>query len=260
MKNFNKFGHYFRILILMIFLISACTHNAPQQSPPSMTVPDSANERAVEKVAEIPKTHSLEKISTKDYETIKSSKIIIELKAENFALVPIGSPVKDDEGHFHVWLDSDKKLGPQTTFTFENITSGKHSIVAELVKSDHSSLNPKITKSVIINVESDYIPKVEARQESNTKEFTVDADDKGFYPNRLQAKIGDLIKINFKFKDESIYYGGLDVKGPFEIVKYRLKGEQPIAREFSLKEEAKITSYWPSTGVKKADLIIEVDK
>ena len=61
--------------------------------------------------------------------------------------------------HFHVWLDSEKKLGPQTAFTFDKIISGKHTIVAELVKSDHSSLNPKITKTITINVESNYFPE-----------------------------------------------------------------------------------------------------
>ncbi len=181
------------------------------------------------------------------------------IRTDNFNLVPVGQPVKDNDGHFHVWLDSDKRLGPMTSFIFENITSGRHSIVIELVKSDHSSLNPKITKSIGVNVESDYVPQIPVQQRGTT-EFAVEADDRGFYPNKIQAKIGDHVKIGFKFRDDSIYYAGLDVKGPFEDIKYKLKGEQPIDRVFVMKGETKIVSYWPSTGVKKAELIVEVVK
>ena len=167
--------------------------------------------------------------------------------------------VKEGEGHFHVWLDSDKKVTADNIVTFENVVSGKHNIVAELVKSDHSSLSPKVTQSITINVESDYVPKAEAPQQ-DASEFTVEADDNGFYPSTLKAKIGDKVRINFKFRDNSIYFAGLDIKGPFPDIKYKLKSEQPITAEFTMKEETKITSWWPASGVKKATLTVEVAK
>ena len=260
MKNLNKYKYCFGIFILMIFLVSACTKNAVQPVSSDTPVPDSGNENIVEKIViEEPKNPSLIIISPKDGELIKISKINVELKAENFDIVPIGNPVKDNEGHFHVWLDSEKKLGPQIGFTFENIVSGKHTIVAELVKSDHSSLSPKVTKLITVNVESDYMPPKPEPVQGLT-EFTVEADDNNFYPNKIKAKIGDIVKINFKFRDDLIYFAGLDIKGPFEDIKYKLKGEQPITREFTMKDATKITSYWPSSGVKKADLIVEVGK
>ena len=58
----------------------------------------------------------------------------------------------------------------------------------------------------------------------------------------------------------TFYFAGLDVKGPFPTIQYKLKGEQPLTAEFTMKDETKITSYWPSSGVKKADLIVEVVK
>lgn len=198
-------------------------------------------------------------ISPKDNELIKSSKVTVEVKAENFNIVPVGEPVKEGEGHFHVWLGSERKLGPQTSFTFDNIVSGKHTIVAELVKSDHSSLSPKVTKTVTVNVESDYVPK-EEMQQVGVSEFTVESDDNGFYPSKVQAKVGDTVKINFKFRDDSIYFAGLDVKGPFSTIQYKLKSPQPVTREFTMKEETKITSWWPASGVKKATLTVEVAK
>ena len=252
--------YFYVLLISMLILIFACAPQQPEQPVSKMPVPEAGNEDVVEKIAvEEPKTPKLTIISPSDGELVKSSRVAIELKVENFNIVPVGEPVKDGEGHFHVWLDSERKVTIDKIVTFENVVSGKHSIVAELVKSDHSSLSPRVTKTITVNVESDYVPpKVE--QQQGIAEFTVEADDNGFYPDTLQAKIGDKVKINFKFRDDSIYFAGLDVKGPFEDVKYKLKGEQPISREFTLKDETRIISYWPSSGVKKATLTVEVAK
>ena len=252
MKN----NYFIGILVLFILLISACTQQSIEQKNQIQQI--STTEKTIEKISE-PKNPSLKIISPMDNDLIKDSKVTIELKAENFNIVPIGNPVKDNEGHFHVWLDTERKVTTDAITTFENVDSGKHQIVAELVKSDHSSLSPKITQTITINVESDYILPAPVQQ-AGVREYTVEADDGKFTPSTIQAKIGETVRINFKFKDSSIYYGGLDVKGSFEDVKYRLKGEQPITREFVMKEETIIKSFWPATGVKKAELTVEVEK
>jgi plastocyanin len=259
MKNKN----FFLALILLLFLVFACAPEQPEAPPPTQLVPSEGvdKEKIVEKVVvEEPKgTPTLTIVAPKDSELIKSSKVTVELKTNNFNIVPIGEPVKEGEGHFHIWLDSDKKITVDNIVTFENVVSGKHTIVAELLKSDHSSLSPKVTKTITINVESDYVPpKLELQQ--GIAEFTVEADDNGFYPNKIQAKVGDKVKINFKFRDNAIYFAGLDIKGPFPDIKYKLKGEQPLTAEFTMKEETKITSWWPASGVKKATLTVEVAK
>lgn len=250
------------VLILLLVLVIACAQTQEIQEPQPAPIKGS-DEDYTPKPAESPQQVQsdpvLNIISPKDGELIKNSNVMIQLSAENFKIVLIGQPVKEGEGHFHVWLDSDRKVTTEKIFVFEDISSGRHSIVAELVKSDHSSLNPKITKALNINVESDYVPPQQA-QEAGVSEFDVEADDHGFYPSTIKAKIGDKVKINFKFRDSSIYYAGLDIKGPFEDIKYKLKGEQPITREFTMKGETKITSYWPASGVKKATLIVEVEK
>ena len=253
---------YFIGILFLFLIFTACAQQPPVKQPDAKVAQNTEKENAAEKtIAAEPKGNpALTIVSPKDGELIKSSKITIELKAENFNLVPVGSPVKDGEGHFHVWLDSDKKLGPRTSFTFENIASGSHAIVAELVKSDHSSLSPKAAKTIAINAESNYVPKAEVQQEPDVKEYTVEADDNGFYPNKIEAKINETVKINFKFKDDSIYFAGLDVKGPFPTIRYKLKSQQPIKAEFTMKGETKIDSYWPSSGVHKATLDVEVEK
>ncbi len=101
------------------------------------------------------------------------------------------------------------------------------------------------------------LQKQEAKQ-VDISEFTVESDDNGFSPNRIKVKVGDKVKINFKFNDNEIYFAGLDIKGPFPDLKYKLKGQQPLIAEFTMKEETRITSWWPSSGVKKGDLIVQV--
>ena len=250
MKNRCFFG----IFILLLLIAASCSQ---QQARHPDNVPESKDKAVDNIVIGKPKVPILTIISPKEGGLVKSTNVSVELKAENFNLVPVGSPVKDNEGHFHVWLDSEKKLGPQTAFTFDNVLSGRHTIVAELVKSDHSSLNPKIAKTITIDVESDFVPKTE---EQSLNEFAVEADDNGFYPNRIQVKKGEKVKIAFRFRDDSIYFAGLDVKGPFPTIQYRLKGPQPVTAEFIVQAAAKIDSYWPSSGVKKADLMVEVEK
>ena len=252
--------------ISLLILVFACTSKQPEVPKPEIKVPTTSIKTVT--IQDIVDNPNIERqkvnpkliiASPKDGELIKSSKVTVELKAENLNIVPIGEPVKEEEGHFHVWLDSEKIVTVDRIVTFENIVSGKHTITAEIVKSDHSTLSPRITKAITINVESDYVPKVESPQQS-INEFTVEADDNGFYPNKLQAKVGDKVNINFNFRDNAIYFAGLDIKGPFPTIQYKLKGEQPLTAEFTMKDETKITSYWHSSGVKKADLIVEVVK
>ncbi|MBI4143281.1 hypothetical protein HY487_00185 [Candidatus Woesearchaeota archaeon] len=249
------------ILLMCLVLLVSCTNDVqiknseiekPAMEITTTKVQENGEDQAV-------KSPVLKILSPKGDELIKDSKVAVQLESENFKIVPVGQPVKGGEGHFHVWLDSEKRVTADKIVIFENVVSGKHTIVAELVKSNHSSLSPKITKAIAINVESDYVPpKPEIK--AGMEEFTVEADDKGFYPGTLKAKIGDKVRINFKFRDDSIYFAGLDVKGPFEDINYKLDGEQPVTREFIMKDETRITSWWPSSGVKKATLVVEVEK
>lgn len=252
-------------LILLLMVVFACAQQQPQhtaeQQASKIPAPEAGNKSIIEKEAAVqPELYPVLKILyPKDKDTIKSSRIAVQVDAENFRIVPIGEPVRKGEGHFHVWLDSDKKVTADKTVIFEDVASGSHTIVAELVKSNHSSLSPRTAKTITINVESDFKPKT-LQPQAALSEFIVEADDHGFYPNKIQAKIGDTVKISFKFRDDSIYFAGLDITGPFPTIKYKLKGEQPLAAEFTMKGETKIISYWPSSGVKKAELIVEVEK
>lgn len=76
----------------------------------------------------------------------------------------------------------------------------------------------------------------------------------------LQAKIGDNVTIFFRFRDSTIYFAGLDVRGQFPDLRYKKTWQQPLAASFIMKDKTRISSYWPSSGVKKADLTVEILK
>ncbi len=212
-----------------------------------------------EEPEEIKLNPALSIISPIESQLIKNSTIIVELRAVDFKIVPIGAPVKENEGHFHVWLDSEKTITTDNILVFENAVSGRHSIVAELVKSNHSSLSPKVIKPVNFNVESPAEVKPVAA-ESYLREYSIEADDNDFYPRKIMSRVGDNVTIRFKFREHLIYYAGLDIIGPFPDIKYRIGDEQPIDRSFIMREETIIKSFWPSTGVKKAELVVEVER
>jgi len=262
-SDFMKIDNSIILLALVVLMLGCAQQALTAEHPKTDVIPNTEiseknNDAKIE--ASQPKANpDLKIVSPKDNKLIKNLTVTVQLQADNFNIVPVGQPVKEGEGHFHVWLDSDKRVTTNNIISFENVVSGQHSITAELVNSDHSSLNPRIIKTITIDVESDYVPKIEQSQ-AGLKEFTVEADDKNFYPNALMAKIGDKVKINFKFRDASIYFAGLDVKGPFPTIQYKLNGQQPLTAEFTMQQETKITSYWPSTGIKKTDLIVEVEK
>lgn len=250
-------------IVLLAFFVVVVLGCAQQQAEQHAAKPAVANTNnaAVEKPSAQstiqPKMNpTLAIVSPIDGEIINSSSINIVLQADNFELVPAGQPVKDGHGHFNVWLDSDKQIGSQTTFVFGNIASGKHAVVAELVRSDNSSLNPRVLKAIAINVNSGYTPNQEQVKQS-AAEFAVEADDNGFYPSNIQAKMGDNVTINFRFRDSSIYFAGLDVKGPFQTLHYKTGQQQPLRANFVMDGITRIDSYWPSTGIHKATLIVE---
>ncbi len=87
------------------------------------------------------------------------------------------------------------------------------------------------------------------------KEFSIEADDNKFSPSSITVNKGDTVKITFKFLDSNIYFGGLDVKSPkWPTVEYK-KGSATNEKtvEFTSDSTFTFSSYWPASGVKKAD-------
>ena len=99
---------------------------------------------------------SLSFISPAPNQTISGNKVAVNVAVVNFALVDYKTHPKlvPGQGHLHLWLDQAdpsktsavKVVSP--SYTFENVKPGKHTLVAELVANDHSSLIPAATTSV----------------------------------------------------------------------------------------------------------------
>ena len=240
--------------IFLIVLIASCSSNIDADSKKI-----SNNEKTEIQNNQPFLIPSLKIISPQNGQIVNGHVVSIGVSAFNFSIVPIGSAVREGEGHFHVWLDGSRKIGANNVFVFENVTSGAHEIAAELVRSDHSSLSPRAMASIKIIVESGFVPEA-IEQKPGVDEYNVIADDKNFYPEKISAKINDTVRINFRFNDDSIYFAGLDVKGPFPTIQYKLKGRQPITAEFTMKENTRIDSYWPSSGVHKATLVVDAER
>ena len=82
-------------------------------------------------------------------------------------------------------------------------------------------------------------------------EFTLEADDSGFYPNQIiTVPKGSRVKIHFIVRTSNVYYGGLD----FRSSKFKTESVKPGATtdvEFIADESFAFTSYWPLSNVQK---------
>lgn len=102
-------------------------------------------------------------------------------------------------------------------------------------------------------------PKPEVVEKPAVKEFVVEGDDKGLYPDKMVVKKGDQVKITFKARSQGTYHGGLDFRSPaWGDTGKVLAGESTIV-EFTAEETVDFKSYWPSTGVLKAtgEVVVE---
>lgn len=195
----------------------------------------------------------LEILSPKDLEVIEGSSVIVKLNAKNFGIVLPNMPVREGEGHFHVWLDSEEKKGSSGEFAFRDVPSGRHSITAELRRSDHTPLSPRVLKAISVNVRNANVETV-----SGFKPPVVEADDFGFYPSSISVKRGIDTEINLSVRKENAYFNGLEFDSVHFNIEKVLPGHSRIV-QFRASEDFKVASYLPSTSTKKAELKVVVE-
>ena len=88
-------------------------------------------------------------------------------------------------------------------------------------------------------------------------EYTLEGDDYGFYPATLELQKGILTKLTLTTRSAKVYYAGLDFRSSYFTTGKVPKGESKTV-EFTPEKDFTITSYWPSSGVKKAELKVIV--
>ena len=83
--------------------------------------------------------------------TITGTSTAVTVAATGFSLVGFPKAAAPGEGHIHYFVDGKPAPGdyatPGTSFTFTGLTTGRHTITAELVDSEHASLNPPVVAS-----------------------------------------------------------------------------------------------------------------
>lgn len=86
-----------------------------------------------------------------------------------------------------------------------------------------------------------------------TESFTVEADDSGFYPATIKVTKGDTVKITFKVRTDNVYFGGLRIiSGDLFNTGALVPGGSNTV-QFKATSNVTFSSYWPSSGVHKAD-------
>jgi len=252
----NKFTVLSSILVFLLVL-NGCSNN--QRSidiapPPEEEIEiDTVRVPVEEDIEEPPKDPSIEITSPKDLELIENENVIVNLEVSNFNLVLPGQPVKDGEGIVQVWLDSTPKKSGNTEIIFRRVSSGSHSITAELRKSDNTPLSPRIIETISIIVDNPKI-KIIPRPQS----VSVEADDLSFYPSTINTKKNQTTNLNLIVRTRNVYFSGLQFDSKHFATGSVLPGFSTTVR-FTASEDFNITSYWPSTKVRKSILKVIVE-
>jgi len=94
------------------------------------------------------------------------------------------------------------------------------------------------------------------------REVSLEADDKGFYQgasriDSLTFQKDTKIKMTLNVNIKNVYYGGLDFRGCGTSSSRTQPGES-TSLQFTADKPCTISSYWPLSNVKKADLQILV--
>lgn len=84
------------------------------------------------------------------------------------------------------------------------------------------------------------------------KEFVIEGDDKGLYPNAVTVKNGDAVKLTFKVRKEGTYFGGLDFRSTVWGDTAKVKPGESKTVEFTATETFEFKSYWPASNKLKA--------
>lgn len=94
------------------------------------------------------------------------------------------------------------------------------------------------------------------------KEFTIEADDIGFYIDNkdissVPVSKGNVVKITFKVREARTYYGGLDFRGCGQDTPDTKPGAS-ADMQFTAESTCTIVSYWPASNVVKDSMQVIV--
>lgn len=109
---------------------------------------------------------TLTPITPSEGQTIYGDKVPILLSVENFEIVDFAqySTLKAGQGHVHLWLD-DKNPTKESAakvvddnFTYADVAYGSHTLRAELINNNHTSLTPPVATTINFKTEAAISP------------------------------------------------------------------------------------------------------
>ena len=113
-------------------------------------------------------------------------------------------------------------------------------------------VEPTTTPTLTPNPTQELRVEDKPKPEDVVLNFTLDADDSGFYPSgEIRVQRGTKVRLTFNVSPTNVYYAGLDFRSPkFETS--RINPGQSTTVEFTADESFEFKSYWPASGVLKA--------
>ena len=95
-----------------------------------------------------------------------------------------------------------------------------------------------------------------------TVKFTIEADDIAFYMNSedlsaISVNKGEMVEITYNVRSTNVYYGGLDFRGCGQSSATVSPGGSIVVK-FTADSTCTITSYWPTSGVVKDSMTVNM--
>ncbi len=254
------------LLVLAIFLVSG-----QQGCPGKQEAADLTINQSLEDAQEAPKAPiaimitSAPAVSEPGVEVTLSWKIESELN-RTVTHTAIHYDTESHPGNFSTDVTPDASRYPELTKEF---ASGIFDVPSEF----NVTIKPREAGKIFYRAHAIFEGKnywteekvlvVSLSKEANIKELLIEADDSGFYINDeevtfIKLNRGDDARITFQIRSQGVYFGGLDFRGCGQQAVAGKPGES-VKMNFMAEETCRITSYWPSSGVKKADLDVLVE-
>lgn len=160
---------------------------------------------------------SVSVLSPTEGQTVSGDSVTVMLAASGVRLAAPNGTVVEGEGHFHVWLDgANEKRGPMTTFTFDNVAAGAHTVKTELHKGDHSLYEGTAKTVSFTTTAPGTIPPVSTVA---LKEFNMTAEKFKFEPSTITVNKGDRVVLHIT---------STDVEHGFSLATYNIIETLPV--------------------------------
>jgi len=147
---------------------------------------------------------------------IAAGDVTVSVAVENFSIVDkLGKPAVAGEGHIHYFMDAKAATTPgkpaitkpgtyaptiNKSYTWKNVTAGKHNFSVELVNNDHTPLSPPVVAEVSVKAASTNLKTMSVENVT----INLVAQGMAFNTSKITVPAGAHVTINFDNQDAGI--------------------------------------------------------